>query len=214
MYRCTAPAVEHADAAAQIGSVVGHGRNLTRYDPAPCRPTRVSPTTDTPCCTKCASAASYRSTTVRTARSSRPSSPRPGCSQPCASRCGSHPKAAALHDAWARVVAGTETEEAVTRAYERFLPLNAEFLRLCHDWQVRPGNVPNDHGDVAYDWSVIDRLRALDERAGAGPAPRRPCTRSLRRVSAPAARGAASTSTTANPSGSPRPASTRTTRCG
>ena len=75
------------------------------------------------------------------------------------------PEGRALHDAWARVVAGTETEEAVTRAYERFLPLNAEFLRLCHDWQVRPGNVPNDHGDVAYDWSVIDRLRALDERA-------------------------------------------------
>ena len=75
------------------------------------------------------------------------------------------PEGRALHDAWARVVAGTETEEAVTRAYERFLPLNAEFLRLCHDWQVRPGNVPNDHGDVAYDWAVIDRLRALDERA-------------------------------------------------
>src|SRR5262249_11881501 len=49
--------------------------------------------------------------------------------------------------------------------YEAFLPLNAELIRLCNDWQVRPGNVPNDHRDPHYDWSVIDRLRALDERA-------------------------------------------------
>jgi hypothetical protein len=70
----------------------------------------------------------------------------------------------AAHEQWARAALGSEVEVAVTRGYERFLPLNVEFLRVCHDWQVRPGNVPNDHADVQYDWSVIDRLRALDER--------------------------------------------------
>ncbi|GIU85568.1 MAG: hypothetical protein KatS3mg009_0083 [Acidimicrobiia bacterium] len=70
-----------------------------------------------------------------------------------------------LHATWARLAPGSEAEQVVTRAYERFLPLNAELLRVCHDWQVRPGDVPNDHRDLRYDWSVIDRLRALDERA-------------------------------------------------
>jgi hypothetical protein len=74
------------------------------------------------------------------------------------------PKGRALHQAWARVPAGSATEDALRRAYERFLPLNGEFLRLCHDWQVRPGNVPNVHDDLRYDWGVIDRLRDIDER--------------------------------------------------
>ena len=59
---------------------------------------------------------------------------------------------------------GSDDEAAVRRAYERFLPLNRELIRVCNDWQVRPGGVPNDHRDPRYDWSVIDRLRALDER--------------------------------------------------
>ena len=50
--------------------------------------------------------------------------------------------------------------------YESFGPLNREVLRVCTDWQVRPGGAPNDHVDAAYDWSVIDRLTAVDERAG------------------------------------------------
>jgi hypothetical protein len=44
--------------------------------------------------------------------------------------------------------------------------MNREVLRVCTDWQVRPGGAPNDHTDTAYDWSVIDRLEALDDRAG------------------------------------------------
>jgi hypothetical protein len=69
------------------------------------------------------------------------------------------------HAQWARLPAGGEPETAARRAYDRFLPLNVEFLRLCHDWQVLPGEVPNDHNDASYDWAVLDRLRALDERA-------------------------------------------------
>jgi hypothetical protein len=54
----------------------------------------------------------------------------------------------------------------VTAAYEGFLPRNVELIRVCNDWQVRPGNVPNDHADTTYDWSVIDRLAAIDDRTG------------------------------------------------
>jgi hypothetical protein len=68
------------------------------------------------------------------------------------------------HAAWARLPEGGEEEQVALRAYERFLPLNRELLRICSDWQVRPGGIPNDHKDPRYDWSVIDRLQALDER--------------------------------------------------
>jgi hypothetical protein len=68
------------------------------------------------------------------------------------------------HAAWARLTEGGDDEQVAQRAYERFLPINRELLRICSDWQVRPGGVPNDHKDPRYDWSVIDRLQALDER--------------------------------------------------
>jgi hypothetical protein len=44
--------------------------------------------------------------------------------------------------------------------------MNREVLQVCTDWQVRPGGALNDHADDAYDWSVIHRLEALDDRAG------------------------------------------------
>jgi hypothetical protein len=72
----------------------------------------------------------------------------------------------ARHETWARCEPGSALEAALQRAYERFLPLNAELLRVCHDWQVRVGGVPNDHADVEYDWAVIDRLRELHDRIG------------------------------------------------
>jgi hypothetical protein len=77
------------------------------------------------------------------------------------------PEGRAAHAAWARCEPGSEIEQGVQRAFERFLVLNAELLRLCSDWQVKAGGAPNDHRDAAYDWSVIERLSALDERAGA-----------------------------------------------
>jgi hypothetical protein len=77
------------------------------------------------------------------------------------------PEGRAAHAAWARCDPGSEAEEQVRRAFDRFLTLNTELLQLCSDWQVKRGGVANDHGDAAYDWSVIDRLIALDERAGA-----------------------------------------------
>jgi hypothetical protein len=68
------------------------------------------------------------------------------------------------HTAWARVEPGSEAEAAVERAYQRFMTLNTELLRLCHDWQVRPGGLANDHRDAAYDWAIVDRLVEIDDR--------------------------------------------------
>ncbi len=69
------------------------------------------------------------------------------------------------HAEWARLAPDSDAETLMRRAYERFLPLNRELVRICHDWQMRPGGTPNDHRDARYDWAVIDRLRTLDERA-------------------------------------------------
>jgi hypothetical protein len=76
------------------------------------------------------------------------------------------PAGRAEADARFRLEPGSEEHRRVARAYEQFLPRNAELLRLCTDWQVRPGGTPNDHRDATYDWTVIDRLVALDERTG------------------------------------------------
>ena len=70
------------------------------------------------------------------------------------------------HASWARLPANGPDELVARRAYERFLPLNRELLRVCSDWQVRSGGIPNDHRDERYDWSVVDRLHTLDERIG------------------------------------------------
>ena len=71
------------------------------------------------------------------------------------------------HAAWARLAAGSEEEAGARNAYERFLAFNVEFLRICTDWQLKPGNQPNDHSDAAYDFKILERLDRLDERAGA-----------------------------------------------
>lgn len=49
---------------------------------------------------------------------------------------------------------------ALPAVYSGFLALNDEFKRICTDWQVR-GDEVNDHSDVDYDQSVIERLEAL-----------------------------------------------------
>jgi hypothetical protein len=77
------------------------------------------------------------------------------------------PEGREAHREWARCEPGSEVEERVRRAFERFLPINIELVQLCSDWQVKRGGSANDHRDAAYDWSVVQRLGALDERAGA-----------------------------------------------
>jgi hypothetical protein len=58
-------------------------------------------------------------------------------------------------------LAATGTGAGVRSAYEQFLGVNGELLTICTDWQVRDG-VINDHTDVAYDSSVVDRLREVE----------------------------------------------------
>lgn len=48
-----------------------------------------------------------------------------------------------------------EDEETVRAAYDKFLPRNTEVIKVCHDWQAHPG-----------EWAVIDRLGAIDDKAG------------------------------------------------
>lgn len=71
-----------------------------------------------------------------------------------------------VHAAWARLAPGSEEEALGKATYERFLTLNVELLRICTDWQLKPGNVPNDHSDAAYDFKVLERLDRIDERVG------------------------------------------------
>jgi hypothetical protein len=50
---------------------------------------------------------------------------------------------------------------AVEGCYRDFLPLNANVLQICTDWQLRVDGgvpVPNDHSDADYDADVISRL--------------------------------------------------------
>ena len=68
------------------------------------------------------------------------------------------------HAAWARLTPGSEDEILAKTTYERFLVFNVEFLRICTDWQLKPGNQPNDHSDSAHDFKVLERLDRLDER--------------------------------------------------
>jgi hypothetical protein len=77
------------------------------------------------------------------------------------------PEGRAAHGEWARCEPGSEAEERVQRAFDRFLPLNVELVQVCSDWQVKRGGATNDHRDAEYDWSVVQRLVALDDRAGA-----------------------------------------------
>lgn len=53
----------------------------------------------------------------------------------------------------------------VTRAHEAFTVLNGQLLDASFDWQMQKAggvHVPNDHGDLAYDLAVIDRLAAIN----------------------------------------------------
>jgi len=50
-------------------------------------------------------------------------------------------------------------------AYRQFLPVNERLLKVCHDWQLQRGGVPNDHTDAAYDHKVIRRLHDVHSSA-------------------------------------------------
>lgn len=68
------------------------------------------------------------------------------------------------HARCARLPAGSPEEAVAQEAYQAFLPLNTQLLRICTDWQLRPDGSLNDHSDAAYDFKVLERLDRLDER--------------------------------------------------
>jgi hypothetical protein len=74
------------------------------------------------------------------------------------------PAGRALHAQWARAEPGSQLS-AAEAAYAKFQPLNQRLLRICYDWQMTRGGVPNDHTDPGDDWKVVDRLRELDKSA-------------------------------------------------
>lgn len=62
-------------------------------------------------------------------------------------------------------------KERLESFYEnRFRPLNLEFKQIATDWQMRKiGNrlEINDHRDLEYDFSVLDKLDRLHKRVNA-----------------------------------------------
>ena len=56
---------------------------------------------------------------------------------------------------------------AMWDAYARFGPLNAQLLRACTDWQLRPSQddplAENDHADQLWDQYVLDELLLLSD---------------------------------------------------
>lgn len=63
---------------------------------------------------------------------------------------------------------GKRSDAALIPLYRRFLEQNPAVLRAASDWQVRRyggAEISNDHSDLAYDESVIRRLRQTHDRA-------------------------------------------------
>ncbi|MHB8695502.1 MAG: MarR family transcriptional regulator [Solirubrobacteraceae bacterium] len=54
-------------------------------------------------------------------------------------------------------------QAALSEVYEEFIAVNGDFKQLASDWQMRDGEV-NDHGDAAYDQTVLDRMPGIHER--------------------------------------------------
>jgi hypothetical protein len=56
--------------------------------------------------------------------------------------------------------------QVVGDVYHEFLPLNAQLLRACTDWQLKPAPgdrlAPNDHTDRHWDDRILHQLTAID----------------------------------------------------
>ncbi len=75
------------------------------------------------------------------------------------------PEGRDAHARWARAEPGSGSAVAAETAYTRFQPLNQRLLKVCHDWQIVRGGIPNDHSDAVYDDRVIGRLRGVHDGA-------------------------------------------------
>jgi hypothetical protein len=76
------------------------------------------------------------------------------------------PEGRDAHAAWAAAAPGSEAAIAADTAYAHFQSVNPRLLKVCHDWQIARGGIPNDHTDPGYDDRVIGRLRDVHVAAG------------------------------------------------
>jgi hypothetical protein len=75
------------------------------------------------------------------------------------------PEGRDLHAHWAAADEGSEAAAAAETAYMHFQSANERLLKVCHDWQIARGGIPNDHSDPAYDDRVVGRLRGVHSSA-------------------------------------------------
>jgi hypothetical protein len=76
------------------------------------------------------------------------------------------PMGRAVHAAWARLPESSDEEMAAQLAYERFLVLDKQVKQLTTAWQLASTHARPD-GYREEEWKLIDRLIALNEKAGA-----------------------------------------------
>lgn len=55
-------------------------------------------------------------------------------------------------------------QAALDRCYRDFDEVNTELKSIITSWQLKDGQIPNDHTDPAYDRQVVGRLTALHRR--------------------------------------------------
>lgn len=64
-------------------------------------------------------------------------------------------------------LAAADCALAVRQVYRAFLPANAQLLRACTSWQLRPSDTDplaaNEHTDPAWDQRVLDSLSTLND---------------------------------------------------
>ena len=60
--------------------------------------------------------------------------------------------------------ATTGAAGALKGFYDRFLPINSDFKKVCQSWQMRSEDTPNDHSDPSYDAEVVDQLAQTDDQ--------------------------------------------------
>jgi hypothetical protein len=75
------------------------------------------------------------------------------------------PEGRDAHAVWAAAARGTDAATAAEAAYTQFQSVNPRLLKVCHDWQIGRGGIPNDHTDPAYDERVIRRLHDVHAAA-------------------------------------------------
>jgi hypothetical protein len=77
------------------------------------------------------------------------------------------PTGAELASSHALLPDGDPRRIVVQGAYEAFLPINTELLRVCTAWQLRPTGEANDHSDPKYDSRVCADLKRVHRQVTA-----------------------------------------------